>query len=229
MAKVKGLGASINYLPAYDSGDTPTVIGSLTSIGEIAPSAEELDATCLDSSGGYREFMQGFKDSGELTITGYHDKTDTGQVLCRTLYGTGANGYYWIEFSDGAQVIFTAFLKGYAAGAADVDGLVGFAATLRITGLVQNIQIKDAVAQTIANGATATMDSTATAQPGTPTYQWYSNDEENYTTPTIAAGETDAEYTTGALSTGTYYYFCVVSVSGYRAINSQIHVITVSA
>ena len=94
---------------------------------------------------------------------------------------------------------------------------------------MQFISPKLAVAQTKADGETATLDSTATALKGTPTYQWYSNDEENYTTPTIAAGETSATYTTGALSTGTNYYFCVVTVAGYRAINSDIHVITISA
>lgn len=229
MAKVRGLGASISHLTAYDSVATPTVIGALTSIGEISPDSEELDATCLDSASGYREFLQGFKDSGELTLTGYHDAENAGQTLCRTLYGTGASGYYWIEFSDGAQVIFTAYLKSYTAGSADVDGLVGFGATLRITGLVQIIAIKDAVAQTKADSETATMDSTATAFTGTPTYQWYSNDENNYTMPTEITGATSATYTTPALSEGTYYYFCVVTVANYREVYSQIHVITVTA
>ena len=39
-------------------------------------------------------------------------------------------------------------------------------------------------------------------------YQWYSNDENNYTTPTELDGETNATYTPSTSSTGTTYYFC---------------------
>ena len=78
MPKTRGLGTSIHWLKGDLTG-SPVVIGSLTSVGEISPEAEELDATTLDSAGGYREFIQGFKDSGELTLTGYHDKE-----ICRS-------------------------------------------------------------------------------------------------------------------------------------------------
>jgi predicted secreted protein len=228
MAKMRGLGTSFSYLPTYDSVAAVTVVGALTSIGEISPDSDELDVTALDSTGGYREFLQGFKDSGEVSLTGYHDATVTGQATMRTLYGSGATGYFWVTFSDQTTVAFTAYLKGYTAGSADVDGVVGFGAVLRITGLVQIITTKAAVAQAKAAGQTATMDSTATAYTGAPSYQWYSNNENNYATPTIIAGATSATYTTGALGAGTYYYFCVVTVANYRAVNSQIHVITVA-
>ena len=225
---IRALGTTIQHLTAYNTGGTPDLIGALSSIGEVSLDSDEIDVTTLDSTGGYREFLQGFKDSGEISCSGYHDGS-AAQGVVRTLYGSGASGYWWITFPDKTAVIFTAYVKGYQAGAFEVDGAVGFGLTLRITGLVQIITIKEAVDQTKAGGQTATLDSTATALTGTPTYQWYSNEENNYTTPTIVEGETSATYTTGALSEGTYYYFCVVSVTGYRAINSQIHVITVTA
>lgn len=228
MAKMRGLGTSFSYLPTYDSVAAVTVVGALTSVGEISPDSDELDSTTLDSSGGYREFIQGFKDSGEVTLTGYLDASLTAQATMRTLYGTGANGYFWVTFPDQTTVAFTGYVKGYTAGSADVDGIVGFGAVLRITGLVQIITTKAAVAQAIAAGNTATMDSTATAYTGTPSYQWYTNDEENYTSMSIVAGATSATYTTGALGAGIYYYICVVTVPNYRAVNSQIHVITVT-
>ena len=71
MAKTRALGTTITF--------NSQPIGALTSIGEITPDSEELDATTLDSTGGYREFLQGFKDSGELTLSGYYNKTDLGQ------------------------------------------------------------------------------------------------------------------------------------------------------
>lgn len=228
MAKIRALGTTLSHLPTYDSVAAVDLVGSISSIGEVAVTSDEVDVTTLDSTGGYREFLQGFKDSGELAITGFHDKADTAQVACRTLYGSGATGYWWIEFPDKTCVAFTAYVKGYTAGAAEVDGAVGFGLSLRITGLVQIITTKAAVAQSKAAGQTATMDSTATAYTGTPTYQWYSNEENNYTSPSIINGETSATYTTGALNAGVYYYFCVVTVANYRAVNSEIHVITVT-
>ena len=233
MAKFRGLGASISHLTAYNTAGTPTVIGSLTSIGEISPTADELDTTCLDSTGGYREFLAGFKDSGELALTGYHDGTNTGQALCRTLFGTGATGYFWVKFSDGSEVIFTGFLKGYTAGSADVDGVVGFGATIRVTGVVNVVAIAPALPKSVAVSATPVLVSTAVALVGNVTYQWKTCTDLAYANPTNVvggSGATTASHTTAALTpAGTKYFFCEITVSGnYRPIKSHIHVITVA-
>ena len=233
MAKFRGLGASISHLTAYNTVGTPTVIGSLTSIGEISPTADELDTTCLDSTGGYREFLAGFKDSGELALTGYHDGSDTGQALCRTLFGTGATGYFWVKFSDGSEVIFTGFLKGYTAGSADVDGVVGFGATIRVTGVVNVVAIAPALPQSVAVSATPVLVSTAVPLVGTVNYQWKTCTDLAYANPTNVvggSGATTASHTTAALTpAGTKYFFCEITVSGnYRPIKSHIHVITVA-
>lgn len=213
MPKMRALGTSITYAPAYTSADIDTkVIGSLTSVGEISPDSEELDATCLDSSGGYREFLQGFKDSGELTLTGYLDPEKPGQAQMVTLYGSGALGYFWVTFPDQATVAFNAYVKSFTVGSAEVDGIVGFGTTLRVSGLVQVISTK----YTNTNDV---LDATAYVVTGTPAYQWYSNNENNYDSPTSIAGATSATYdTTGAAG----YYFCKVTVPNYRPVNSQI-------
>lgn len=213
MPKMRALGTSITYAPAYNSADIDTeVIGSLTSVGEISPDSEELDATCLDSVGGYREFIQGFKDSGELTLTGYLDPDKPGQAQMVTLYGTGALGYFWVTFPDQTTAAFNAYVKSFTVGSAEVDGIVGFGTTLRVSGLVQVISTKY-----INNNDV--LDATAYVVTGTPAYQWYSNNENNYDSPTIIAGATGATYdTTGAAG----YYFCEVTVPNYRPVNSQI-------
>jgi len=129
MAKTRALGTTITFGAAEIKG--------LTSIGEVSPEAEELDATTLDSAGGYREFIQGFKDSGELSLTGFFDKTDVGQTALRTGFGTGTAAATVITFpASNGVVSFQSWVKSYSLGAADVDGIVGFAATLRITGAV---------------------------------------------------------------------------------------------
>ena len=129
MAKSRALGTTISF--------NAKTIGALTSIGEITPDSEELDATTLDSGDGYREFLQGFKDSGEVTLSGYYDKDDDGQQALITGYGNGEAKAVAIAFPNSTGgATFQAYVKSFTLGAADVDGIVGFGATLRISGVV---------------------------------------------------------------------------------------------
>jgi predicted secreted protein len=212
MTKMRALGTSLSYLPTYDSANAVTVVGSLTSIGEIAPDSEELDATTLDSPGGYREFLQGFKDSGELSLSGFHNADSAGQATMRTLYASGALGYFWVTFPDQTVVAFRAYVKSHTVGAADVDGIVGYGCTLRISGLVQ-------VITTNFNIVGDVLDATATVLTGTPAYQWYECDDAAYTNPSATVGATSATYDTNGTPG---FYFCRVTVANYRAVDSQI-------
>ena len=63
----KAQGTVLKFKP---SGGEQAVVGRLTSVGEISPDSEEIDVTTLDSADGYREFMQGYRDSGEVEIAG---------------------------------------------------------------------------------------------------------------------------------------------------------------
>lgn len=128
MAKIRALGTSIVFNSA--------TIGDITSIGEVAVNSDEIDVTALDSASGYREFLQGFKDSGEVALTGLFDKADAGQLALRTAYANGTAYATVITFPDSSTVSFSSYVKGFSVGAAEVDGAVGFGATLRITGAV---------------------------------------------------------------------------------------------
>lgn len=133
MAAIKAQGTTLKYTPA--TGDA-VVVGKLTSVGEIAPEAEEVDVTTLDSTGGYREYIQGFRDSGEVEISGYHDGSDAGQKAMRSAFASGEIGGFEISFPDGAKASFSGFVKSHSIGSAEVDGAIGFGATIRISGAV---------------------------------------------------------------------------------------------
>ena len=133
MSATRAQGTTLKYKPA--EGEELTV-GRLTSVGEISPEAEEVDVTTLDSTGGYREYIQGFRDSGELEISGYHDAGDAGQKAMRTAFASGENGAFEVTFPDGTAVTFNGFVKGHTIGSAEVDGAIGFGAVLRISGPV---------------------------------------------------------------------------------------------
>ncbi len=126
-------GTTLKFTP---DGGAQVTIGRLTSVGEIEPEAEELDVTTLDSVSGYREYMQGFRDSGELEITGFHDADDSGQTAIRAAFDGGASGEFVITFADSTTVTFSGFIKSHTIGSAEVDGAVGFGAVIRISGPV---------------------------------------------------------------------------------------------
>ena len=133
MAATRAQGTTLKFTPA---GGTQVVVGKLTSVGEIAPEAEEVDITTLESTGGYREYMQGFRDSGELEITGFHDADDAGQTALRTAFASGASGSFEVKFPDDSAVTFSGFIKSHTIGSAEVDGAIGFGAVIRISGAV---------------------------------------------------------------------------------------------
>lgn len=129
---IAGLGTTITYTKS-GTGGTAVTIGSLTSIGELSPTVDEIDVTTLDSTDGYREFIAGFKDSGEVVLTGLH-KDDAGQKAARTAFDGDETGEFVITFSDGTAFTFDGFFKGYTVGSVEVDGAIGFGATIRVSG-----------------------------------------------------------------------------------------------
>lgn len=130
---VSAYGTVFKFKPA---GEAQVVVGRLSAIGKISPDSEEIDVTTLDSPGGYREYVQGYRDAGTLTIEGFHDGADAGQAAVRAAFDTGSAGEAVIEFPGGGKASFKAYVKSYTLGSAEVDGAVGFAAQLRITGKV---------------------------------------------------------------------------------------------
>ena len=72
----------------------------------------------------------------------------------------------------------------------------------------------------------------ATANSGDVSYQWYSNDGNDYTTPTTLTNCTTATYKPSTAAEGTTYYFCVATNttgSCSTTANSKIAKIVVSA
>ncbi len=109
------------------------VIGGLTSIGEVGVESDEIDVTTLDSTGGYKEFIAGFKDAGEVSLAGFIKDTDSSQAMFNL--ATSQSIEEWtIATPDGATWVFDAFVKSFKEAEATVDGVRGFSASLRISG-----------------------------------------------------------------------------------------------
>ena len=126
----KAMGTKLSCL----HNETTTEIGRLRSISEIRADSEAVDVTTLDAANGYKVYTQGFKDLGEVTLEGFYESGNAGQAKIRSLYESGEAVPFTVTFPDQSTATFSAFVKAHSVGAASVDGAVGFAATLRLTG-----------------------------------------------------------------------------------------------
>jgi predicted secreted protein len=111
-------------------------IAGLTSIGGIAKTADTLDTTTLDSDGGYRTFTGGFKDGGEVTISGFFEPGDTdGQIAMDAAFEDGGVQDFSIIFPSamGASWNFQGVVTAFSTNS-DLEELVTFEATIKVSG-----------------------------------------------------------------------------------------------
>ena len=127
MSKSRALGTTLNV--------NSKAVGGLTTINGIEISAETVDLTALDNSTGYREKEPGFKDGGEVTVSGFLDGSDAGQAEMYTLMESGATVSCSIVFPSkiGKTWTFTAGVSRFVTGA-ELEGGVTFEATLLVSG-----------------------------------------------------------------------------------------------
>ena len=111
-------------------------VGGLTEIGGIELSADTLDTTTVDSEGGYREFIGGFKDAGEVSLSGYLSIAENnGQKKMYDAFDTGNVEDFTIEFpaSTKAKWTFNGIVTGFSTGAS-LEDLISFEATIKVSG-----------------------------------------------------------------------------------------------
>lgn len=110
-------------------------VGGLTSINGIEITADTIDVTALDNTTGYREKVPGFKDVGDLALSGFMDGEDQGQDECLSLLNSGDVVECSIVFPAkiGKTWTFQASVVRFATGA-EVGNAVTFEATLAVTG-----------------------------------------------------------------------------------------------
>jgi predicted secreted protein len=108
-----------------------TAIASLTSIAGLELSADTIEVTTLDAVGGYRQFVQGLKDAGEISISGYFDFASHNPIL--TDFNAGTSASYVITFPGGKTWTFDAVVTGFSTGA-ELEDLVSFESTLKVSG-----------------------------------------------------------------------------------------------
>ena len=127
MAKAVGVGTQFHL------GDAQ--VGGLSSIGGLDMSADTVDVTTLGNTTGYRDFLAGFKDGGEVPISGYLDGEDAGQSAALEAFHSGEEQNCKIVFPTaiGKTWSFKGIVTKYTTGV-EVDGAVTFEASVKVCG-----------------------------------------------------------------------------------------------
>jgi len=110
-------------------------IAGLKSIGGLELSADTIDVTTLDSGGGYRDYIGGFKDAGEVPISGFFEPGNLGQAAMYDAFESGDTLDFSIIFPAalGASWIFKGVVTGFKTGA-DLEDAVSFEGTIKVSG-----------------------------------------------------------------------------------------------
>lgn len=89
------------------SSGSATAIAKLLTIGGPSISAESVEVTSLDSTGGYKEWISGLRQGGEVQLDLYWQKGNTAQQLIRDALDAGTRLWMYIEWPtsplDGVQ------------------------------------------------------------------------------------------------------------------------------
>ena len=133
MAKSRSVGTKLLIAPK--TGNTDVEVGALSSVSGIDASADEVEVTDMGNTDGYREYLPGFKDGGEVSVSGYMDGEDAGQARLYELMESGDVVDCKIQFPAkiGKTWSFEAGVTKFTTSA-DVDDAITFEATLKVSG-----------------------------------------------------------------------------------------------
>ncbi|CAM3775709.1 phage tail tube protein [Alkalicoccus chagannorensis] len=99
--------------------DTWEGVAELTDITGPSMEADEIDVTSHDSEGGYREYVQGLKDAGEIEAELFFLKDEPSHMKALDDFNAGDNEMYRMIFPDADEeedrsyFEFEAFVNGF--------------------------------------------------------------------------------------------------------------------
>ena len=116
--------------------ESEVAVAGLTEIGGLELSADTIDVTTLDSQDGYREFIAGFKDAGEVSLSGFFNgETGKGQKELYDLFESGEVSDFTIEFPPAtkAKWVFKGVVTSFSTSTS-VEDPISFEAAIKVSG-----------------------------------------------------------------------------------------------
>jgi len=110
-------------------------IAELTNIGGPSLSADTIDVSSHDSDDGYREFVQGLRDGGEISLEGNFIPGNAGQAALVTDLNDGSLDEYVITIPAAVTTTWTfdAIITAFECSA-PFDDKASFTATMKVSG-----------------------------------------------------------------------------------------------
>lgn len=107
----------------------------VNTVGDIDLTSDDIEVTHYTSDDGYKEYIMGLRDGGEVTIEGNFIPSDAGQASLIADFTTGVKrtAIVTLPNTDASTWTFTAYVKGYTNNIPLGDKL-GFVATVKISG-----------------------------------------------------------------------------------------------
>jgi len=106
------------------------VVGELIDVSIGGVDVNMIDVTSHDSDG-WKEFLGGLKDGGNVELSGNFIEADPGQAEIRD--NAGATSTVEVELSEGTTITAAVIIGPYNLGT-PLDDKIGFTATLKVTG-----------------------------------------------------------------------------------------------
>lgn len=116
-----------------------TKVARLLNISPPELTRDDMEVTDHDSPDGFKEFIPGLKDGGEVSVEGHLIPTDDTQKGLLSAVDIDVPEPWTIKFPTVPRlyITFDGYVKGYKVGDAPVDGAMTFSATIKVTGKPQ--------------------------------------------------------------------------------------------
>lgn len=126
MAGEAGFGSKFYIM----SGTSSTAVAGITKISGPKYKGDDIDISDMDSASGFREFVPGLVDAGEVDLDLNYTKAQTS--LLNAQWRTTAS--YKIIYPDSSNFSFTGFMTGLEPESQD-DDKISSKATFKISGV----------------------------------------------------------------------------------------------
>lgn len=132
---IAGVGTEFKRADTDSSGTTYTAIAEVNSIEGPGMTRETIDVTSLDSTGGYREFITGFRDGGEVRLEMNFER-DGYEQMRLDFEDDDVHGYQIVLPDTGATTLdFDAYVTDLPLSISP-DDKITTTVTLKVTGQV---------------------------------------------------------------------------------------------